>query len=445
MAITAAGVGSGLDIESIVSQLMTLERQPLVALQNKTRDTQANISAFGSLKSTISSFQDKMQELSTFEAFRKFAASSSDDAVLTASADGDAAPGIYAVDVTRLAQNHKMGSGEFADSATIGGTAGDALTLTVDGESTTIDLSTAQSLSGVRDAINSAADNPGVTATILNTGGGNQRLILTADESGYAKRVELSYGGSINAGTFGFSVTNRDAEGVVLSDLAELDAAYSIDGFALTASSNRVSDAIDGITLELKGEGSSTLALTRDDAAIEKSAREFVEAFNNVTSTLKDLRAGDLAGDSSLLGIQRDFRNAINVSPTGLSGSFSALSQVGITTNATSGELEFDAEDFVDALNNDFSGVAELFADDDQGFAYRFDALADYYLGLDSPIDGRVDSLNDRVRSLENQEASLESRLELKEKSLRAQYAALDGLIGSLQSTSNFLFQNLGV
>ncbi len=445
MAITAAGVGSGLDIEGIVSQLMTLERRPLVELQRKTTDIQANISSYGSLKNKISTFQDAMQELSTLDAFRKFTSTSTDEDVMTATADADAAAGIYNVSVERLAQNHKLGSNEFLDTATVGGGAGDALTLTVAGEASTIDLGTAQSLSEIRDAINSAADNPGVTATILNTGNDNQRLILTADESGYDKRVELSYGGSVNAATFGFAMTNQDDLGATLTDLTHLDAAYSIDGFALTASSNKITGAVDGLTLALKDVGDATLSLARDDEAIQASAKAFVDAYNDVLTSIDDLRDQGLSGDSALSGIVRSMRNTLNTAPVGLTGSYTALSQLGVTTDPNSGQLAFNSADFQAALDNDFASVAQVFAKDDQGVAFRFDQLADSLLADDGVLDSRVDGFNRRIRILENDEANMERRLELKETSLRAQYSALDALVGSLQSTSNFLFQNFAV
>lgn len=442
MAITAAGVGSGLDIENIVSQLMTLERQPLVALQRKVSATQAQISSYGTLKSALSTFQDAMQGLSSLDAFRKHATASSDEGVVTASADGDAAAGIYNLEVSRLAQHHKMGSEEFAQTDTFGGAGGDALTLTVGGDAMTVDLSTAMSLSELRDAINSAADNPGVTATILNTGGGNQRLILTADESGHDNRVELSFAGAIKANTLGFVTTNQDVDGNRLTDLAELDAAYSIDGFELTSATNNVSTVIDGLSLELKGVGASTLNVSRDNAAVEESAKAFVDAYNEVLSTIDTLRQDGLSGESVLSGIKRALRNTLNTPPVGLEGAYAALSQVGIKTNPKSGQLEFNSSDFAKALDADFNGVAQVFANDDQGVAFRFDQMVDYYLDADGPLDGRVDGLNDRVRRLENNEASLERRLELKEVALRAQYSALDSLVGSLQSTSTFLLQN---
>lgn len=442
MAITAAGVGSGLDIETIVSQLMSLERQPLVALQRRESDTRAQISAYGSLKSAISSFQDAMKGLSSLDAFRIFQSESSDEGVMTASAASEAAAGIYNLDVTRLAQNHKMGSDAFLETDTHGGGAGDALTLTVGTESTTIDLSTAKTLSEIRDAINSATDNPGVTATILNVGGGNQRLILTAEESGYDSRVQLSFGGAIGAGTFNFATTNQDSQGATLTDLMELDASYSIDGFDLTSSSNNITTVIDGLNITLKGEGSAILNVTRDSGAIEESAKKFVDAYNNVFSTMAALREGDLAGDSTLRSVERLMRGALNTQPVGLTGSYNALSSLGIKTDRDTGQLTLNSSEFSKALDTDFNSVAQLFANDDQGYAFRFETLADSMLDNDGVIDSRVDGLNSRVKRLESDQAELERRLDLREIAMRRQYSALDQLVGSLQSTSAFLLQN---
>jgi flagellar hook-associated protein 2 len=293
--------------------------------------------------------------------------------------------------------------------------------------------------------VNSAADNPGVTATILNVGGGNQRLILTADESGYEQRVQMSFAGGVNGSSFGFATTNQDSLGVRLTDLAELDAVYSIDGFALTSASNNITSVIDGLAIELKGEGSATLNVTRDTAAIEESAKAFVDAYNNIFSTIDTLRADQLAGDSTLLSLERQMRGIINTAPTGLTGSYNALSQLGIKTDRDTGQLGLNSTEFTEALDADFAGVAELFANDNQGYAFRFDLLADSMLDDAGLIDNRVDGLNTRVRRLETDQAELERRLDLREVALRRQYAALDQLVGSLQSTSTFLLQNFSI
>ena len=442
MAITAAGVGSGLDIENIISQLMSLERQPLVALERRESATRAQISAYGTLKSAVSTFQGAMKDLSSLDAFKIFQSESSDEDVMTATADSAAAGGIYNLDVTRLAQNHKMGSDQFAKTDTFGGGASDALTLTVGTDTATIDLSAAQTLEGVRDAINSATDNPGVTATILNVSDTDQRLILTADESGYEDRVQVGFAGAISAATFNFANVNQDSLGATITDLTQLDAAYSIDGFALTSASNNISSVIDGLNIELKGEGAATLNVSRDTAAIEESAQAFVDAYNNVFSTVDTLRADDLSGDSTLLSVTRLMRRTINTLPTGLNGSYSALSELGIKTDRDTGQLTFNKSEFGTALDTDFASVAQVFANDDQGYAFRFDALAESILESDGVIDSRVDGLNLRVSRLESDQADMERRLDLRELGLRRQYTALDQLVGTLQSTSAFLLQN---
>lgn len=443
MPITAAGVGSGLDIETIVYQLMTLERQPLNQLRQKENATEAQISAYGSLKSVLSTFEDTMANLSSADKFRVFTVSFSDEGVLTAETDSAAAAGIYNIDVTRQAQHHKLGSTALADTDTFGGGAGDALTLTVDGQSSTIDLSTAKTLAEVRDAINDASDNPGVTATLLHKGDGTSHLVLTADESGYAKRVDLSYGGSITAGTFGFSVLNQDGAGNTLADLTELDAAFSIDGIALTASSNNVSGVLDGLTLELKGVGSSVLEVARDDTAIEESAKAFVDGYNEVLKKIDELKAGALEGDGSLRRIVSRFRDVINSPASGLTGSFTSLTQVGIRTNGKTGELEFDSTVFSQALDQDFASLSNLFADATDGYAVRFENVAKELTDTDGMLDLRTDSLNDRVRTLQDRQSDMEYQLQLKEKALRSKYAALDSLVGSLQSIGNFLTSQL--
>ncbi len=444
MAITAAGAGSGLDIEGIVSQLMSLERRPINVLERRESEYQAKLSAFGRMKSAISTFQTAMKDLSSLDKFKVFSATSSDATVLSATADSKAAAGTYNVVVDRLAQNHKQGSAQFADTTTFGGTAGDSMTLTVAGKAMTVDLSTAQTLSQIRDTVNADTTNPGVTATILNTGGGNQQLILTSDQSGYDQRVDLTYGGTVTATTFNFATLNTDPAGATLTDLTLLDAAYSIDGTALTAASNKITGVIDGLTLNLEKVGSSTLTLTRDTTKITEAAKSFVDAYNSLQGTFASQRANDLAGDSAIPSIQRQLRGVINTPPVGLTGVFDSLSSVGIKTDAKTGELIFTESDFTAALDTDLQGVAEMFANNNQGYAFRFQSLADSLVAADGLIDLRQDGLNGRIRDIQDRKLDFESRLQLREKALRSQYSALDTLVGRLNSTSQFLFQQLG-
>jgi flagellar hook-associated protein 2 len=252
----------------------------------------------------------------------------------------------------------------------------------------------------------------------------------------------VSYGGSLSDTTFNFSTRNEDSAGATLTDLTQLDAAFSIDGFDIVSASNNVTSVVDGLNIELKGEGSATLNVTRDTESIEESAQSFVDAYNDVFSTIDTLQAGQLSGDSTLLSVERQMRGILNTAPSGLTGAFSALSQVGIKTDRDTGQLTLNTSEFTEALDADFAGLAQLFANDDQGYAYRFDSLAGSLLDQDGVIDSREDGLNARVRRLEDDQADLERRLDLREVALRREYSALDQLVGSLQSTSTFLLQN---
>jgi len=446
MAITAGGVGSGLDINGIVSQLMALERQPVYKLESKVRGYESQLSAFGKIRSALSSFESAMEGLGSLDKFKVYSTSSSDDDVLTASADSNAAAGIYSMEVTRLAQNHKLGSSEIDKADLFSGN----LAITVDGSLLSIDTS-GLTLEGIRNAINEDSGNPGVTATIINTGGDNQRLILTADESGTAKSITVDETTLSNdtsgpgASALGLTIANRDKNGVLLGSIAELDANYSIDGYALTSASNEVSGAIDGISFNLKDIGTSTLSLNRDTDEIKENVQEFVKAYNNLYSTLNDLGKGELQGDSSVRSIQSAIRGVYTTAPTGLTGTYTALVQLGLNSDSTTGELSLDSSDLETALDTDFQSVAELFAHDDQGFAYRLSDIAGTLLENNGVVHSREEGLRSRIDDAEDDIISLESRLEYKEAALRAKYASLDSLIGSMQSTMSFVSQLSGI
>ena len=183
----------------------------------------------------------------------------------------------------------------------------------------------------------------------------------------------------------------------------------------------------------------------RDDESIKESAKAFVDAYNNVLSTVDSLKADDLSGDSTLRSVVSTMRQVINTLPTGLTGAYNALSELGIKTDRDTGQLTFNSSEFSTALDTDFASVAQVFANDDQGYAFRFEALANSLLEDDGLIDSRVDGLNSRVRRLEDEQADWERRLDLREIALRREYSRLDQLVGSLQSTSTFLLQNFSL
>lgn len=438
-AISSPGLGSGLDVNGIISALMAVERQPLDALNERKTQLNQDLSAYGRLKSAISDFRTAMDGLATIDKFSINTASSSNEGVFTVSAASSAVPGNYSIDFSdngtnQLAQAHKLSSLDFADTSSSIGATG-TLRLDVGGSSfdVVIDASN-NSLDGIKNAINSAADNTGVAATVINVDSGS-RLLLTSDKTGAASSVTLSdVSGNVSATLAASTVT------------AGQDAIFSVDGNTVTSASNTVTGVIEGVTLELTALGAAgtteTLSVGRDNSAVQENVQAFVDAYNNLRGTIGYLGKGDLQGDNTLISIESQMRNILNTPPTGLGTALQFLSEVGIKTER-SGDLSLDTTLLSEKLADDFSGVAQLFANDSQGYAFRLEALAGEQLDINGIIDTREDGINARIGRLDGQIDNYEYRLTLTEARYRAQFTALDSMLASMQSTSSFLTQQL--
>lgn len=429
--ITATGLASGLDVESIVTQLMELERLPLERLQTQESQVEAQISAYGQYKSALSEFQTAMDQLSSISKFKIYNATSSDENLMSATATESAAPGRYDINVSALASHHKLASGAYANSTDAVGTGTIDISVGAESFSVTID-SENNSLAGIRDAINQNADNTGVTATLLKDDAGS-RLIFTSDESGTEQALSVSASGS--AGLTGLVNTTEVS--------AAADAELTIDGFNITSGSNTISTALQGVNLELKDLGSSTLSLTRNNEAIAESVQSFADAYNALQSTTTQLRSGQLAADSTLLTIQSSIQSVINTkADLGDDSPYSYMTEVGLSTGKD-GNMTVDLIALEKAMDTDFHSFTSVFADSEAGFAVRLDTLMDGFLGIDGLIESREDGFDSRIRRIQDQEASYEYRLELTETRLRSQFTALEELMAGFNSTSSFLTQQL--
>ena len=439
--ISAAGIGSGLDVQSIVSQLMAIERQPLQRLQFKQSQLETQISAYGQLSSSLSTYQTAMDDLGSLDALRVFTTSSSNADVIDITASSSANLGTFDVEVVRLAEHHKMASAETLNTDTFGGKNNDALTIQVGADAAdiiTVDLSTAKTLSEIRTAINDDINNPGVSATIINGDAGNQKLVLTANDSGAASALSLSTSGKVKLGDFGFQTLND-----IGGDTSLLDAEVVVDGYTITRSSNDISDVISGVTLNLVSAdpgNAHTLQINRDLEKVEESVQAFADAFNELRAQIKSLRSGELEADSSLLSMERTMLSVLNTPATG--GVFSVLSEAGLSMQKD-GNMTLSSSDLQTALQTDFDGVAQLFAADTQGFANRLSTFADNWLGSGGMLEARTDGLEARVENLVDRQISFERRLETIESRYLTQFSALDALVGQLQGTSQFLTSQL--
>ena len=391
MTISSPGVGSSLDVNSIIQGLMSAEQGPLNILTKKVSDYQTTISAYGSLKGALSTFQTAVGNLSDASNFNAQSAQSSDSTVFTATANGNAVAGGYALKVTTLAQSQKIVSSGFASPSTVVGTG----TLTISlgqydagtnkftanasklPSSITITPSNS-SLGGIRDAINAA--NIGVTATIVNDGTANgNRLVLTSKDSGTANTVKIAVtdGDGINTDASGLSQLAYDptlasGAGKNLSEQqVAKDAVFSIDGIQITKPSNTITDALDGVTINLLKDSagaSVNLSVTQNTTIVTSSVASFVKAFNDLNTTIRNLTnydansktGGPLLGDATTLSITSQLRS-IMTHGIGRSGALTTLSQIGVSFQKD-GTLALDNSKLTTALNSNFQDIASLFS-----------------------------------------------------------------------------------
>lgn len=440
MNLSSPGVGSGLDVRGIIESLMSVERQPIVRLDTRTVELKAQLSAYGSLKSAVSTFRDAVAKLGDLSKFKVFAASTSDKDVLDAGASSAAARGIYNVLINRIAENHRMASATtFADTGTTTiGSVGETMTINVGSSGFTVDTG-GKTLSQIRDAINAAADNTGVTASILKDNLG-YRLSLASNETGSTKALTVTFSATdpFNLTTLN---TDRDASGTFTA--ADLDASLKLEGlYDITSSSNSLTDTIEGVTLTLKKAGSVTVSVSRDTGAVEKSVQEIAKAYSDLVSTMGKMRGQVLKSDSPvLLNIQSQLQAVLN-SPSQADSSFENVFQIGLSTQKN-GSLQLDTKILSAALVSDFDGVANLFADPAHGIAVQLEELADSFLETGGALDGRTQGLNNDVRANEAKKVQLEERVRLIGLRYTQQFNSLDVVISQLTASGNLLTQQL--
>lgn len=439
---------TNLDVDSIVTQLMTLEKQPLTLLDNKEASYQAQVSAFGTVKSALYSLQSAAQALSQSSTFTSRGITSTDIGVISGSATTAAATGNYNITVDQIAKYNTLRS-DAAFTSTSDTLNHGTLSIKV-GTANAVDIeidATNNSLTGIRNAINSS--NAGVTASIVNDGT-NQRLVLTSKNLGSSGAINVTATDSGSGGTFGLS--SLDSTALVELQGAD-DAEFTVNGLSVTRSSNSVSDVVEGLTLVLGKAGSSTITVTKDTATVVSAVTDFVTAYNAVVAQNKSLTAYDatsktasiLAGDSTLRAIQTKMASLTQSSVSGLSGGLSRMSDLGISLQRD-GTLQLNTAKLTQALNDPDKDVGALFTqttDGNKGIAAQFNDWINQAVTNDGLLDSRITSLGKSIDALDDRRTAISDRLVLVEARYRAQYSALDTLISSMSQTSTFLEQQL--
>jgi flagellar hook-associated protein 2 len=435
-----------LDVPTLVSQLMSIERQPITKLQTKATTTESKISSFGTLKSLVSTLQSSLTALSG--KFSAYSATASDSNVFSASADSTAIAGSYTLAVSSLARAQSLVAAGQTSSTTAITTGASTMTFVVGSTATDVTVGANATLEDIRNAINTA--NIGVSATIVNDGSGTPyRLALSASETGTANAISsitIQAGGD-NAlnGLLAFNpASNPPGTATLTQAVAAANASFAVNGIPITSSTNTVADAIQGVTLTLRNTTtSSTLTVERDTEAIVEAASSFVESYNALVSQLKSRSAYAtnggtapvLSGDSTVRMMLDQVRSMISTATTG--GTLSYLSQVGISVQ-TDSSLTLDSAKLTNAMANDFADVSNLF-NSTTGFMTRLNTWTKSALQTGGFIDVRVNTLNDSIDSINEQIEKLEARMTKIEQQYTISYTNLNVLLASMNNLSTYL------
>ncbi|KPQ23327.1 MAG: flagellar hook-associated protein 2 [Halomonas sp. HL-48] len=450
--ISSLGIGSGLDLNGLLDQLRSAERQRLepITIQKKTEETK--ISAYGRLESALGRLQEATAALNDASLFEGLTNTRESDA-FSVTSSASASAGRYDVDVQQLARAGSLATNSVNARDTALTDAGSQLTLTFSNDAQgnpvtqTIDLNENSTLEDIRDQVNAFdfGDGPGVTASIINDGSG-YRLALASNETGEQASIQNISFSNITAGeTLASDDTTR---------YAGRDALLSVNGINISSATNRIEEAIQGVTLDLTSltDGPETIVLERDNEAIKTAVEEFVSTYNEFKSTTGRMTAfsgdpdsaGDLLGDRTLRTIDQRLRRDLTSPIEG--EAFSQLYQLGITLD-NRGRFELDEGVLNEAINNNMEGVAAFFSGEtaDTGFAGRLEASLEAMRASDGVVQNAINSSESRVDSLDERIRRTEESIERTVDRYRRQFGQLDKMVAEMNQINAYLFQQLSV
>ncbi len=331
--ISSAGIGSGLDIEGIIGSLMAAERIPLTKVSQERTAINTKISIYGIIKNSFADLKAAADKLSSLNNLNPLKATSSDDKIVSASASAASAKGSYSIEVSQLAKAQSVAALGVATADTTVGTGSLTITLgsyasgtntftnNADKTPVTINIGAGQqTLDGIKQAINEA--DAGVTASIVNDGAGS-RLVLTSKETGAINgfKLEVTDSDGNNTDTTGLSRLAYDPTAAAgagkNADTLQVaqNANFTINNLPVSKASNTVTDAVAGLTLNLKAQTTSPINLEvgLDDTALKTTLDGFVAAYNKIRGNLKDQQQKDatLSRETTPSTLERGLRNIL--------------------------------------------------------------------------------------------------------------------------------------
>lgn len=460
--ISSLGIGSGLQLSDLLDNLTTAEKKRLTPITTAQSSYSAKLTAYGTLQSSLQTFADATSALNSADVYASTTATSSNTSAFTATTAAGAATGKYSINVTQLAQAQVLVSGTTTDSKTALGETSTSGTRTLsitqgDGKPVTISLTDAQtSLTGMRDAINGA--DAGVTASILKVSDGSYQLIISADDTGTNSKMTLSVTGDDTLNEF-IGYNSASNTGGMTQNVEAKNAQLSVNGISLERQSNEVTDAPEGITLNLLAttDNAGTLTVKKDTSDASTKIQAFVTAYNALQSTFtnltkytavdsntdtQDTSNGALLGDSALRTIQSKLKTAVTSAFN--SNEISSLASIGITTDPDTGKLEVDSDKLDKALANSTSDVKTMLLGDGKttGVITKINNLNVSFLNSDTgTIATAKTAVNTTLKSLTEQYNKVNDSITATIARYKTQFTALDVSIQKLNSTADYLTQ----
>jgi flagellar hook-associated protein 2 len=471
--ISSVGIGSGLDVNSIVSQLVALEKQPLTTLTLKATNVKAQISAFGEIQSQFTALNDVAKRIASTDAWAARKASSSNTSAATITVEATATAGSFSLDVDQLAKKQAVSSAAMASTTLPGagtltlqlGTWSGAGASFAPGTAASVDIAVTatDTISTIAASINSA--NAGVVATVF-TDGTNQRLLLQSKDTGGVAGFRLQSGDASLAG-FVFDPENKPGIGMAAAGIPleyAQDAKARINGLAVTSSTNTLKDNLPGVTVNLVattttgygtvGEVKSPLTMSVSDDVTKavKNVSDFVAAYNTLNESLTALTRYDAAtktaglfqGDSTIVNMQNVLRSMVGSASLGTTSQY--LSDVGIRRQLD-GSLTMDTDKLSTAANNG-TALQQLFTNNNNdpltnGFALKFKAFATGILANGGSLDNKADALQKALDRNTLEQTKVNDRATLFETRLRKQYSALDAQMAQLNALNAYVSQQV--
>jgi flagellar hook-associated protein 2 len=482
--LSSAGVGSGLDVNSIITSLMAVESQPLKLLENKATTVNTEISAVGQIQSLTSALGDKADALASSTLWNQTTAATGDSSVVTAdTSSGSATPGDYAVTVAQMAQGQTVTSGVYASSdatlsagtltiqlgtyATSGAPATTTFTDKPSSSPVTVTIGAGDtSLASIRDKINDA--NAGVTASIINDANGARlslRSTTTGEENGFKiSASETTDDLSVSTGLSSLGYDGTGTSSPLSLNQKALNAEATVNGISVESASNTLSDIADGLSVTLLKVSATPVDVTVsvDTASMQKAITDFVSAYSGLNSNIHDAtkydastavakgtsrKDGPLEGDPSIIGFQGQLRAILNTTST-TSTMYARLSDIGITIQAD-GSLATNSAKLTAAMAHP-DELKKLFStqgttNTDTGVAVRFSKLAKSALGLGGALTSRTEGLKGELARNSKQQDDMQVHLDATQARLTKQYQALDTTMAKMSALSTYVTQQVAL